>query len=690
MNYACRHALFICFFFATASVAQADSFHYFIGCDESRQIYEIRERTGAIGRGTPEYNDVARVTNALRCTMDTEYEVFASCNEDKTADIKIQTHFGDHVDQSLENERWTRCERARPPIAVAPPVTPEYSCEYISRATPTSPVANKYLITFKVPTFPQNVTLGEENKLVTNGIPMGNYYLHYVCNKNAAENPTVTSVSFKYAPGTRARTEIQITGGGTYPQVRNCAIHRGQKVAIGLVDCKKYKNHATILTPQALNEKTRKYAAECAGSGPSDPNACAALRRELNENAPDFAMICFQNNQGITQAEKDEQKRLTDTACGVCPTGQEMQFGRCVRTPHSPVSDASDGPAGCAKKNGFWHAGSAYCEVCSSARVPGERGCIEPANAQTPTQLPYCSPTFYYNPTDCRCNGDEEKTSGQYGDVICKKKNTSRDFTPPTESEKKYPPGTECQKRGTTERGVIAADGVTCTQTVSTHCLTACNVQTQQCVNGQCVQKNIETKTPPPSPASPCQPDKQPCTPPQNRPPSGPGNQTGGERPAGQQGQNGKQDPLSQLAKQMAQKGQGSQGQQGVQQQQDPSLMQRLMQMFQPKAFTTPFDNQPVEPIVCDSFEIDVPQTTAGLYRIKKGETIEVTWSVSGAKRVTVDTTPRTSTKYDGNIGDATSATITPSRTGTLTLRLKVDGNLYTKDPCRAKKIRVR
>lgn len=683
-----RCIICICFFCISAQVASAAEFHYFVECDAEKQIHTIREKTGSVGRGTTEYNDILRVMQGVRCSMDTEFEVFATCNEDKTADIRVGTHTGDYIERNFEEQKWIRCETARAPVAVAPPLTPEYSCEYTQRAS-GSPMATKYAINFNVSTFPSNVTLGEENKLVLTGIPRGNYYLHYVCNKNTAENPTATSVSFKYAPGTRARTETQITGGGTYPHVKHCVIQRGQTVAIGLVDCKKYKNHTTVLTPQALSEKIRNYSAQCAGSGPSDPNACAALRKQLDENAPDFAMICLQNNRGSTSEEKAEQKRLTDIACGVCPSGQEMQFGRCVRAPHSRPPDADDGPAGCQKKNGFWHAGPAYCEVCTGNKVPGTSGCIDKA-PDAPKVLPHCSTGTFMGRSECKCNTDEEQEGGSPTAVSCKKKETPkpRDFTPGRNEPKE---GDACVTEDTQEPGRTNAQKK-CDPIRQVSCA-SCDLKTHQCNQGQCTPKAPETKTPPPPPTPPCQPEKQPCQPPQNRPPSGPGgNQTGGGPQNGQQGQNGKQqDPLSQLAKQMAQKGQGqgSQGQQGAQQQ-DPSLMQRLMQMFQPKPFTNPFGNEVVNQVTCESFDIDAPETTGGLYRVKKGEPIEVSWSVSGAKRVTVDTTPRTNTKYDGNIGDATSATVTPSRTGTLTLRLKVDGNLYTKEPCKAKKIRVR
>jgi hypothetical protein len=524
---------------------------------------------------------------------------------------------------------------------------------------------------------------------------------------------------------------------------QSCTLHEvGRGRIIGIAECKTLKDATKPIRYSSFAVAQEAYARECSGADaqPADSDRCKDLLSEVKKFSPDFKTVCFDygvqtNSAAVTQRallEKMYQAcglTLRDTALGTPTCGPEgirkiNGHNDCVCNDERMVWDDDTNKCVavprniCARLGRVWNGNSCElkcvdsshglikvaasgdemykCGACVAPQVKDSQGhCTAPTTQPITPTLPYCSPTFYYNAGDCRCNADEEKSSGQYGDVICKKKIAPSDVVPP---EKKYPPGTECQKRGTDQRGVIAADGVTCTQAIeSRFCSSACDAQTQQCVSGKCVPKTPETKAPPLAP--PCQPEKQPCTPQQgpgttltNPPPSqqppGPQNQ----RPSSQQGQDGKQDPLSQLAKQMAQKGQGqgSQGQQGAQQQQDPSLMQRLMQMFQPKPFTNPFGSEAVNQITCESFDIDAAETTGGLFRVKIGEPIEVTWSVSGAKRVTVDTTPRTSTKYDGNIGDATSATVTPSRSGTLTLRLKIDGNLHTKEPCKAKKVRVR
>lgn len=679
MKIASRCVLFILSFCALFQFAIANEFQYFIGCSP-QGLEQPRERRGAIARGTPEYNDIANFMRGITCTMESEYSVVATCDEDnKTARVQLITRTGDYLEKDEDDVPWTRCQIPRPPTAVAPRVTPEYSCEYVQRA-PGAPVAYKYAIDFNVSTFPMNVSLGEENRAVVGGLPMGNYYLQYICNKNQRENPTETSVSFKYGPGTRARAQVNITGGETYPEVKHCDIERGKKVAIGIVDCKAYKNHAAVLTPQALNEKTRKYSAECGGSGPTNPNDCAALRKELYENAPDFAMVCLGNNKGVTAEEKTTQKRLADIACGVCPPGQKMQTGRCVPSRES-TPDPKDSPTGCARANGYWHPGPSYCEVCTGDKVPGATGCVEKSPTATKT-LPHCSAGSFMSRDECKCNTDEDQEGGRPTAVTCKKKETPkpRDFTPPKVEPKQ---GDECVDAASRRMGRIGPDNKTCL--IERACLSACDEATQQCQEGRCVPKQA-TKPPP---QAPCNPAKSPCG--QVQQPRGPqGGQPGGAPRSPQQ--QGKQDPFSQLAKQMGQKGQGSPGQGGQgqgQPQQDPSLMQRLMQMFQPQPFSNMFGNtSTTAQIECESFEIDAEETTGGLYRVKKGEPIEVTWSVTGAKRVSVDTTPRSTTKYDRDTG--TSATVTPGRTGTLTIRLKIDNHLFTKEPCRAKKVRVR
>lgn len=369
--------------------------------------------------------------------------------------------------------------------------------------------------------------------------------------------------------------------------------------------------------------------------------------------------------------------------CDACaaPTPSKDAQGYCVAR-----VDETNTPSGCARANGFWHEGPGYCEVCAAGKKPGERGCVDAVGfkpAPTP-ELPHCSAGTYTGRELCKCNADEEYEGERPNRITCKKKEAPkpRDFTPPKVEPKQ---GDVCVEEGTGAQGRLAADLKRCLIPVA-RCSTDCNLTTHECTSGRCVPKQVTQ----PPPQTPCNPSVSPCG--QTPPRSGP---TGGQ-PGGNPGQQNKQDPFSQMMKQMGQKGsgsgmgnQGQAGQQPYQQQQDPNLMQRLMQMFQPQPFSNMFgNNTPASQVTCESFEIDSEETTSGLFRAKKGEPIEVTWSVTGAKRISVDTTPRSTTKYDRDT--ETSATITPSRTGTLTIRLKIDSNLYTKEPCRAKKVRVK
>ena len=677
-------------YFSSCFFAQALELQYFFNCEKGT-LSAPRTSSSPISLRSSVGVDLQRVVSGLTCDIETTFSVLVRCLEDKKADIKVFTHTGDQPPPGFQTEQedvpWSACVNVQPD---EPEGVDDYQCEYLSRTSQY--VTQKKFVDFTAASFPKNVTFGDHQKGAPRGIRPGNYYIQYECTGNSYFNPTQMNVRLQHNPQlTRIYgPQRNITGGHTYPKVESCLLDMRSKDSIIAVDCKAYKNHQGVLSAQDLSTTALEYDKSCTNADASaSANTCRDLKNRIDKNRPEFVLVCLGKNRGRTDDEKKQQKKLIDTACGICPQGEHMEKGHCVRTAASAPQDPSSSPSGCLRANGFWHAGPGWCEICPSTKVPGEKGCVNRAVTPPDISLPYCSPTFYYNTGDCRCNDDEDKSSGQYGDVICKKKTTPRDFTPPDTSEKKYPPGTICQKRGTNERGVIAADGVTCESTVTTqHCMSACDTQTQQCVAGRCVPKTPDTKTPPP--AAPCEPQKQPCT--TQQPPGSP--RTGSpssQQPSGPQGQRpqqGQNNPLSRLGKQL---GQGlNPNQQQAQQQTDPSLMQRLMQMFQQKPFTTPFDNQIKEEIVCDSFEIDAPKTTGGLFRVKKGEPIEVSWSVIGGKRVTIDTTPRTSTKYDGNIGTATSATVTPSRTGVLTIRLKVDSNLYTKEPCRAKKIQVR
>ncbi|MFZ2593766.1 MAG: hypothetical protein WAX38_03270 [Minisyncoccia bacterium] len=160
--------------------------------------------------------------------------------------------------------------------------------------------------------------------------------------------------------------------------------------------------------------------------------------------------------------------------------------------------------------------------------------------------------------------------------------------------------------------------------------------------------------------------------------------------------------------------------QQAAQQQQQQAQQQCLAQGGQwngqqclPPAFnpyTSPYYNQQTaQKPACNYFG-------ASLTEVPFGETVDLSWEITGASTISLDTSPKSSTKYvkgdassqaNSTLGTITNsinspliqpsapqstiigATVKPSKKGTLTVRLKVNNLLQNSDPCKPIKLKV-
>lgn len=152
--------------------------------------------------------------------------------------------------------------------------------------------------------------------------------------------------------------------------------------------------------------------------------------------------------------------------------------------------------------------------------------------------------------------------------------------------------------------------------------------------------------------------------------------------------------------------------QQAAQQQSQQAQQQCLAQGGQwngyqctPPAFnpyTSPyFNQQTVNKPTCNFFG-------ASLTEIPLGDSVDISWEVTGASTISLDTSPKSTTKYIKSTAAInplaqslglpatpqsqsmiSGATVTPSTKGTLTLRLKVNNLLQNSDPCKPIKLQV-
>lgn len=472
---------------------------------------------------------------------------------------------------------------------------------------------------------------------------------------------------FSGRSGPEQREQVQIS------VPAECGLSEASKTRlIGLSECKTLRNPTQPIRYSDAVVADEKYRTQCMRDGAIVLSAeCKGLSDARAEKRPDFKLTCFDYStaRGGPREHQRELMKKMYTSCG-------LTLG--ADTP------ADCGPEGVRRLNGE---GQCSCIDQRKRWDESARQCVTLTQEQcTQAGREWSSDTCQ---NLCRDGSQGLIRTESSGNVVYRcgacpashTRNASGYCVAQTpDGRERRTPGSACVVEGTRDEGTIAEDGIRCVVVRQRQqCLAGCNEQTHQCIDGRCIAR----------PAVP--PPQQPC----GNQPCGPGNQQPNGTKLGQGFEKGLTRGLMQQmtpqeqARQQAQQAAEQARQQALQQQQqDPYLMQRLMQMFQPQPFSNIFGSQPVTKAECDSFEINLPETPGGLYRAEKGKPIEVTWSVTDAKRVTVDTTPRSTTRYDRD-SDST-AIVTPSRAGTLTIRLKVDSNLYTKEPCRAKKVRVR